>query len=175
MKTQLAPKACLESVRDETMLMEDNHSHSSIFVPRHLQRKDILSNNDWYFENITQSFTLTLNDIRSKELFSSLIDLLISNSLRIHQSDLHLPKGHPGLRLLRTHQGRFPDHLLQEPWRTKKTTLQSKVTRWTTLNVKSLLLISQVMYLKFITRMFQEVLRRAKWNRLLKNLLGQEY
>ena len=57
MKTQLAPKACLESVRGETMLMEANHSHSSIFVPRTLQWKDILSNNEWHFENITQPFT----------------------------------------------------------------------------------------------------------------------
>ncbi|KAG5606258.1 hypothetical protein H5410_027750 [Solanum commersonii] len=36
--------------------MEANHEHSSIFVPRTLQWKDILSSNDWRFENIAQPF-----------------------------------------------------------------------------------------------------------------------
>ncbi|KAH0665126.1 hypothetical protein KY285_026332 [Solanum tuberosum] len=48
MKTHLAPKARHTSIRGETMLMEANHEHSSIFVPRTLQWKDILSSNDWY-------------------------------------------------------------------------------------------------------------------------------
>ncbi|KAH0773440.1 hypothetical protein KY290_010577 [Solanum tuberosum] len=56
MKTHLAPKARNESIKGETMLMEANYEHSSIFVPRLLQWKDILSNNDWHFENITQPF-----------------------------------------------------------------------------------------------------------------------
>ncbi|KAH0719990.1 hypothetical protein KY284_005020 [Solanum tuberosum] len=38
------------------MLMEANHEHSSTFVPRLFKWKDILSNNDWRFENITQPF-----------------------------------------------------------------------------------------------------------------------
>ncbi|KAH0664623.1 hypothetical protein KY285_025829 [Solanum tuberosum] len=57
MKTHLAPKARHTSIRGETMLMEANHEHSSIFVPRTLQWKDILSSNDWRFENITQPFS----------------------------------------------------------------------------------------------------------------------
>lgn len=56
MKTHLAPKARHESTKGETMLMEVNHEHSSIFVPRTIQWKDILSNNDWRFENITPPF-----------------------------------------------------------------------------------------------------------------------
>ncbi|KAH0763372.1 hypothetical protein KY290_019445 [Solanum tuberosum] len=56
MKTHLAPKARHESLKGETMLMEANHEHSSIFVPRTIQWKDILSNNDWRFENITPPF-----------------------------------------------------------------------------------------------------------------------
>ncbi|KAH0677979.1 hypothetical protein KY285_025780 [Solanum tuberosum] len=56
MKTHLAPKARHTSIRGETMLMEANHEHSSIFVPRTLQWKDILSSNDWRFENIAQPF-----------------------------------------------------------------------------------------------------------------------
>jgi len=56
MKTHLAPKARHESIKGETMLMEANHEHSSIFVPRTLQWKDILSSNDWRFDNITQPF-----------------------------------------------------------------------------------------------------------------------
>ncbi|KAH0650257.1 hypothetical protein KY284_030169 [Solanum tuberosum] len=54
MKTHLAPKDRHTSIRGETMLMEANHEHSSIFVPRTLQWKDILSSNDWRFENIAQ-------------------------------------------------------------------------------------------------------------------------
>ncbi|KAG5578675.1 hypothetical protein H5410_049302 [Solanum commersonii] len=49
-------KARHTSIRGETMLMEANHEHSSIFVPRTLQWKDILSSNDWRFENIAQPF-----------------------------------------------------------------------------------------------------------------------
>ncbi|KAH0654227.1 hypothetical protein KY289_031905 [Solanum tuberosum] len=56
MKTHLAPKARNESIKGETILMEANHEHSSIFVPRTLQWKDILSSNDWRFENITPPF-----------------------------------------------------------------------------------------------------------------------
>ncbi|KAH0743047.1 hypothetical protein KY290_031040 [Solanum tuberosum] len=56
MKTHLAPKARHESTKGETMLMEANHEHSSIFVPRTIQWKDVLSNNDWRFENITPPF-----------------------------------------------------------------------------------------------------------------------
>uniref|UniRef100_M1B5X5 CCHC-type domain-containing protein n=1 Tax=Solanum tuberosum TaxID=4113 RepID=M1B5X5_SOLTU len=56
MKTHLALKARHESLKGETMLMEANHEHSSIFVPRTIQWKDILSNNDWHFENITPPF-----------------------------------------------------------------------------------------------------------------------
>ncbi|KAK4728986.1 hypothetical protein R3W88_021974 [Solanum pinnatisectum] len=56
MKTTLAPKAYHESAKGETMLMEANHEHSFIFIPRLLQWKDILSNNDWRFDNITQPF-----------------------------------------------------------------------------------------------------------------------
>ncbi|KAG5593552.1 hypothetical protein H5410_044066 [Solanum commersonii] len=56
MKIHLAPKARNESIKGETMLMEANHEHSSIFVPRLLQWKDILSSNDWRFENINQPF-----------------------------------------------------------------------------------------------------------------------
>ncbi|KAG5576344.1 hypothetical protein H5410_056478 [Solanum commersonii] len=43
MKTHLPPKARNESIKGETTLMEANHEHSSIFVPRLLQWKDILS------------------------------------------------------------------------------------------------------------------------------------
>ncbi|KAG5577364.1 hypothetical protein H5410_057498 [Solanum commersonii] len=57
MKTHLAPKARNESIKGETMLMEANHEHSSIFVPCLLQWKDIFSSNDWRFENITQPFS----------------------------------------------------------------------------------------------------------------------
>ncbi|KAG5605965.1 hypothetical protein H5410_027457 [Solanum commersonii] len=56
MKTHLAPKARHTNIRGETMLMEANHEHSSIFVPRTLQWKDILSSNDWRFKNIAQPF-----------------------------------------------------------------------------------------------------------------------
>ena len=85
MKTQLAPKACLESFRGETMLMEANRSHSSIFVPRTLQWKDILSNNDLHFENITQPFTSHPQRSQIERVFSFLVDLLILNFLKIHQ------------------------------------------------------------------------------------------
>ncbi|KAH0752254.1 hypothetical protein KY285_005402 [Solanum tuberosum] len=56
MKTHLAPKARHESTKGETMLMEANHEHTFIFVPRTIQWKDILFNNDWRFENITPPF-----------------------------------------------------------------------------------------------------------------------
>ncbi|KAH0781566.1 hypothetical protein KY290_001164 [Solanum tuberosum] len=56
MKTTFAPKARNESLNGETMLMEANHQHSSIFVPRLLKWKDILSSNDWRFKNVTHHF-----------------------------------------------------------------------------------------------------------------------
>ncbi|KAG5619555.1 hypothetical protein H5410_004773 [Solanum commersonii] len=46
----------MDSLTLNTMLMEANHEHGSIFVPRTLQWKDILSSNDWRFENIAQPF-----------------------------------------------------------------------------------------------------------------------
>jgi len=46
MKTHLAPKARNESIKGETMIMEANHEHSSIFVPHLLKWKDILFSND---------------------------------------------------------------------------------------------------------------------------------
>lgn len=55
MQTQLAPNDRHENIRGKTMLMEANNEHSSIFVPRNFQWKDILSNNYWYFENISQT------------------------------------------------------------------------------------------------------------------------
>ncbi|KAH0682835.1 hypothetical protein KY290_021426 [Solanum tuberosum] len=54
MKTTLAPKARIESPKGVTMLMEANIDHSTIFIPRLLIWYDILSNNDWHFDAITQ-------------------------------------------------------------------------------------------------------------------------
>ncbi|KAG5605600.1 hypothetical protein H5410_027092 [Solanum commersonii] len=57
MKTTLAPKARTESQKCVTTLMEANHEHSTIFVPRLLNCNDVLSSNDWHFESITQPFS----------------------------------------------------------------------------------------------------------------------
>ncbi|KAG5606587.1 hypothetical protein H5410_028079 [Solanum commersonii] len=57
MKTTLAPKARIESQKGVTMLMEANHEHSTIFVPRLLKWNDVLSSNDWHFDAITQPFS----------------------------------------------------------------------------------------------------------------------
>ncbi|KAG5571278.1 hypothetical protein H5410_061044 [Solanum commersonii] len=57
MKTTLAPKAHTESQKGVTMLMEANHQHSTIFIPRLLNWNDVLSSNDGCFESITQPFS----------------------------------------------------------------------------------------------------------------------
>lgn len=60
MKTTIAPKAINSSAKGVTMLMEANQEHGTTFVPRLLKWDEILSNNDWKFESITEPFPFNL-------------------------------------------------------------------------------------------------------------------
>ena len=53
MKTKIAPKAIKVSARGFTMLMEANQEHSTTFVPRLLKWNDILTDEEWNFQSIT--------------------------------------------------------------------------------------------------------------------------
>ncbi|KAK4731465.1 hypothetical protein R3W88_024453 [Solanum pinnatisectum] len=53
MKTTIAPKAITSSVKGVTMLMEANQEHSTTFVPRLFKWNDILADEEWKFNSIT--------------------------------------------------------------------------------------------------------------------------
>ncbi|KAK4713657.1 hypothetical protein R3W88_019564 [Solanum pinnatisectum] len=53
MKTTIAPKAITASVKGVTRLMEANQEHSTTFVPRLLKWNDILTDEEWKFDSIT--------------------------------------------------------------------------------------------------------------------------
>ena len=53
MKTTIAPKALKVSSKGFTMLMEANQQHSTTFVPRLLKWNDILTDEEWNFQSIT--------------------------------------------------------------------------------------------------------------------------
>ena len=61
MKTTIAPKAINSSTKGTTMLMESNQEHSTTFVPRMLQWDEILFDNGWKFESITEPFPIQLS------------------------------------------------------------------------------------------------------------------
>ena len=54
MKTNIAPKAINSTTKGVTMLMESNQEHSTTFVLRMLKWNDILSDESWKFESITE-------------------------------------------------------------------------------------------------------------------------
>ncbi|KAK4729573.1 hypothetical protein R3W88_022561 [Solanum pinnatisectum] len=58
MKTTIAPKAIASSVKGVTMLMEANQEHSTTFVPRLLKWTDILADEEWKFDSITNPLPL---------------------------------------------------------------------------------------------------------------------
>ncbi|KAK4733716.1 hypothetical protein R3W88_007977 [Solanum pinnatisectum] len=58
MKTTIAPKAIASSVKGVTMLMEANQEHSTTFVPRLLKWTNILADEEWKFDSITNPLPL---------------------------------------------------------------------------------------------------------------------
>ncbi|KAK4706224.1 hypothetical protein R3W88_034219 [Solanum pinnatisectum] len=58
MKTTIAPKAIASRVKGVTMLMEANQEHSTTFVPRLLKWTDILADEEWKFDSITNPLPL---------------------------------------------------------------------------------------------------------------------
>ena len=54
-KTTIALKAINSSPKVVTVLMESNQEHSTTFVPRMLKWNEILSDESWKFESITES------------------------------------------------------------------------------------------------------------------------
>ena len=61
MKTTISPKAINSSTKGATMLTKSKKEHSTTFVPRMLQWDDILSNDNWKFESITEPFPIQLS------------------------------------------------------------------------------------------------------------------
>ena len=85
MKTTIAPKAINSSAKGVTMLMEANQEHGTTFVPRLLKWDEILSNNDWKFESITEPLPIqpsrsSLESITQFSDGSINLMFLISNS-----------------------------------------------------------------------------------------------
>ena len=76
MKTTISPKAINSSFKGVTMLMESNQEHSTTFVPRMLKWNEILSDESWKFESITEPLPVHHSRSSLESILQLQMDLL---------------------------------------------------------------------------------------------------